>query len=246
MFKNITIIKDKTEKIINGKRCCFQPWMLENEEVNFDGHDYVFGHFEVYGCNLSMTNIDLHSKLTPDSFLTNTRVFSGHYHLHHSKQNILYIGTPYQMSWSDFGNNCGFYVLNEDFSVEHISNAVSSIYIKISVWGENEESTHIEINNGSNNMLVSLDYLSEWVKDKNIIVKLFCENGLDSTFEGAKSILESNNVKYTAIDNRMIKLLEKQECVNVQDTRETLLQYVDTVAPDLKQLLLDLLNSNNE
>jgi lipopolysaccharide export LptBFGC system permease protein LptF len=150
------------------------------------------------------------------------------------------------MSWSDFGNNCGFYVLNEDFSVEHIPNAVSSVYIKISVWGENEESTHIEINNGSNNMLVSLDYLSEWVKDKNIIVKLFCENGLDSTFEGAKSILESNNVKYTAIDNRMIKLLEKQECVNVQDTRETLLQYVDTVAPDLKQLLLDLLNSNNE
>lgn len=80
---------------------------------------YVFGHFELYGFMLTRyaENKKL-SSLKPqdfdDHFPKLKKVISGHYHTPQEIKNVLYPGTPYQLSWSEEGLTLGFTVLEKN------------------------------------------------------------------------------------------------------------------------------------
>ena len=42
------------------------------------------------------------------------RVFSGHYHMKSKKDNVTYLGNPYQLYWNDYGCKRGFHVFDTD------------------------------------------------------------------------------------------------------------------------------------
>jgi hypothetical protein len=68
-------------------------------------------------------------------------VFSGHYHHMSRKGNIHYLGAPYEMIWSDWGDAHGFHIFDTDTrDLEFIKNPYQMFQ---KVW-YNDENTTIE------------------------------------------------------------------------------------------------------
>ena len=120
-IKGMTIIDDVCDyTITNGKDkfdIAFIPWINNNnyasciEFMKTTKNTYVAGHFEING-------FELHKGQTCDSGLESNifekfaQVISGHFHTRSSIGNILYTGTPYELSWNDWNDQKGFYVLD--------------------------------------------------------------------------------------------------------------------------------------
>lgn len=111
-----------------GIRFGMVPWITdENRDECIDfiqncSAEFLCGHFEVNGFEIisgMKFGGGLHSKL----FKNYDKVFSGHFHNKQIKGNIWYLGTPYQITWSDYGMKHGFHILDtETREIEFIEN----------------------------------------------------------------------------------------------------------------------------
>lgn len=103
-YKNIDII-DKI-KVLDD--FLFVPWSCDDfEEYE---NKVVLGHFDIIGFEMSAGNISKEG-IDPKVFRKHKMVFSGHYHNLSNHDNIVYVGSPYQMNFGDAINpNRGFIV----------------------------------------------------------------------------------------------------------------------------------------
>jgi len=121
--KNVHIISTPTVMRFGERLCGMVPWICqENEEecesfLSGGGFSHVFGHFEMRGFQDNVGHVNTERGFDPAEFQKFEHVISGHYH-HMSKiGNIFYIGTPYQMDWSDYNTEKGFYIWDPDEEV---------------------------------------------------------------------------------------------------------------------------------
>lgn len=135
-YDNITPVASPQEITLGGVTFLLVPWWCEgnNEQVlaSLDATKatHVIGHFEISG--FEMYKGSVHQNGTPMEVFNNFEtVWSGHFH-HQSKHgNIHYIGTPYEMTWSDYGDQKGFHIFDtETREMEFIPNPFS-IFHKI-------------------------------------------------------------------------------------------------------------------
>ena len=112
-FPNVTVI----DTLIEIGNIAYIPWI--NKE-NYDefikwqekaSSDIVFGHFEFSGFDL-MKGVENKHGLQASNFKDIPLVISGHFHTRSQKGNIVYVGTPYEMTWADFGDPKGFHILD--------------------------------------------------------------------------------------------------------------------------------------
>jgi hypothetical protein len=67
------------------------------------------GHFEFDNFEMHRGQIHTGGLKPPAKF---QQIFSGHFHTRSTRDNVLYVGTPYEMTWIDFDDPKGFHVLN--------------------------------------------------------------------------------------------------------------------------------------
>lgn len=133
---NISIHESCVEKVFDGLRILFIPWITsENEETTLTAIDkttaqVVCGHLELQGFEMHKGQVMEHGR-SASIFKKFDVVYSGHFHHKSLKDNIQYLGTPYEMTWSDFDDPKGFHIFDTDTrSVEFIRNPVE-IFHKI-------------------------------------------------------------------------------------------------------------------
>lgn len=116
-FGNITPVHHCYDLILDGVSFLLVPWWTEEN----DGHitqtlattraTHVIGHFEIDGFEMYKGAIHQGGH-TRNGFENFEAVWSGHFH-HQSKiGNIHYLGTPYEMTWSDYNDQKGFHVFD--------------------------------------------------------------------------------------------------------------------------------------
>lgn len=71
----------------------------------------MMGHFEVNGYEV-LRGVEHHDGMDPDLFKGYEAVYSGHFHCRHSRGNIHYLGTQYQMTFSDLNERKGFNIFH--------------------------------------------------------------------------------------------------------------------------------------
>jgi DNA repair exonuclease SbcCD nuclease subunit len=69
------------------------------------------GHFEIAGFEMYRGH-PCEGGLQSDTFTRFDTVFSGHYHHRSTKGNISYLGTPYELTWQDYGDTKGFHIFD--------------------------------------------------------------------------------------------------------------------------------------
>jgi len=139
-FKNIRIVENPEIIEHNDKKILLVPWVINFSSfityISNKNFDVSFGHYNIKGFHYNKYKT---SEDGLDGFLFGNKckkVFSGHFHIR-SKQtfkdcDIIYIGSPYQLTRSDIDEERGFTILNtDDLSYEYIDNKNSLKFIKL-------------------------------------------------------------------------------------------------------------------
>lgn len=123
------------------------PWInQENKEdvINLisqhnQPENVLLGHFELDGFKLSSKFTSDKTQLYVSDYNKYKHVFSGHFHIMQKKDNIIYIGSPYELTFGERGDH-GIYIFDNDtFETEYISNKKSLFASEIVLDGLDEE-----------------------------------------------------------------------------------------------------------
>tara|TARA_X000001382_G_scaffold130109_1_gene123928 strand:- start:6014 stop:7069 length:1056 start_codon:yes stop_codon:yes gene_type:complete len=117
------------------------PWICEeNKEKCMDflkntSSQIIMGHFELDGFKyMANTNIKSHG-MDKSMFKRFEAVYSGHYHTKSTQDNITYLGTQFELTWSDAGDPKYFHVFDtESREIEAVRNPYT-LYNKF-IWDD--------------------------------------------------------------------------------------------------------------
>lgn len=127
-YSNVTCYSSPTDIVLDGQQIGLLPWICSGnmeESLNWidnTSSQVVFGHLELQGFEMHRGHFNDHG-FKASLFNKFDRVFSGHFHLKSEQGNIMYFGTQYEMTWTDFGDQKGFHVYDTSTrEVEYIEN----------------------------------------------------------------------------------------------------------------------------
>jgi len=116
-YDNVKVYSEPTTVDVNGTSVDIIPWICRDnhtqvmEFMETSKSDLCFGHFEI--ATFSMyRGVESHDGLPIDMFSKYELVCSGHYHTRSKKENIIYVGTPYEMTWQDYNDPKGFHTFD--------------------------------------------------------------------------------------------------------------------------------------
>lgn len=118
---------------IDGYKVLFVPWVIDYDDFdveNTENVDLVVGHFDLKGFELE-NNIISQVGFEQQDFEKYELVITGHYHKKTRKDNIFYIGSPYQLTWNDFCDDRGFVLLDKKYETTFIENTASVKHVRI-------------------------------------------------------------------------------------------------------------------
>lgn len=112
------------------------PWLgyheIESSYLSNNELDYALMHTDIRG--LSFDNgRTIYAGVDTKQF-KGKKIFSGHIHKRQESNNIIYVGSPYQLRRSDIGNSKGIYEINLiDDTIKFYENTYSPKFLKIKI-----------------------------------------------------------------------------------------------------------------
>lgn len=103
----------------DGFKMAAVPWICkENQEeiekfIESKPAKYLLGHFDIAGHEMFRGKKSEHG-YDHSIFAKYDHVYTGHYHTHSFKENIEYLGTPYELTWSDCNDTKGFIIFDTE------------------------------------------------------------------------------------------------------------------------------------
>lgn len=118
-YNNIRVISEPSEIEIDGCKIVLMPWMCQDnmsdalQLINETKSQVLMGHLELAGFEMNKGSVMDHG-MNSSIFEKFDVVCSGHYHHKSTRGNIHYLGCPYEITWSDYGDQKGFHVFDTD------------------------------------------------------------------------------------------------------------------------------------
>lgn len=245
---NFVLYEDRREIKINGNSTYVVPWIVKGEDLSYneikDMHN-VLGHFEIRHFAMVKGHNNTSAKLTTEFFTKNTKVrnvFSGHYHIKDTKGLVKYLGTPWQINWSDYNEEKGFYVWDEDDYLEFIENESSKKYIKVKYNDSENTDRNIEVSGlfKHSKALTDDEYKELLPYIQKHEIKFFINEAKDRHFDEILYTMKESEVQATVIDNQEISEIIGTDYINEteeQTHKDTRTLIVDTVKEHKEELL---------
>ena len=230
-YENITVFDSCKEHIFDKTKVAFIPWINQTNYdesltfINKSSAKVAFAHLELSGFEFDRGNVSKEGMAESifDRFFT---VFSGHYHHRSDNGHILYVGTPYQLTWIDHESVKGFHVWDSD-SLEHefIENK-RTIFARIEYNGTTDG---IDFSKLDGKFL------------KIIVLKREDETAYEDFIDLVTSCMP---LSFQVIENKQSFSGEIEETIDLEDTAAILDGYVDSMVCDLdKDVLKSMLKS---
>jgi len=118
-YDNITVYDEPCTVNFGGLDICFIPWICDD---NYDKTLYTItqspasvamGHLELNGFEAHPGHY-MENGMDPSFVSKFKKVFTGHYHQKSHRDNIYYLGNPYQLYWNDYKCKRGFHVFDTE------------------------------------------------------------------------------------------------------------------------------------
>ena len=224
--KDAKVYTEATELNFDGCNILFIPWICDDNEtrsvetIKNSTSPIAMGHLEIKGFEMHNGHFNEHGQ-EKSMFKRFEKVLSGHFHKKSDDGQIYYLGTQYEMTWSDFKCPKGFHIFDTaDRSLTRVPNPIR-MFKKI-VYND-KETNYNELD------ITPYD---------ECFVKLFVSNRTDTDM--------FNNFMdrmYNQINVHSIDVIEDMSDINVtvrddileqgEDTLTFLGNYIDQVNTDL-------------
>jgi DNA repair exonuclease SbcCD nuclease subunit len=118
-YKNVVIYDKPITMHFDGLAIDVIPWICESNEaqvktfISETRSEICLGHFELIGFEMDRGNV-CHEGFDPSMLSRYETVMTGHFHHPSSKNNIIYVGAPGEMTWADYNDPRGFYIYDTD------------------------------------------------------------------------------------------------------------------------------------
>lgn len=241
-YKNINLVLDPEEVDFDGLSVLMVPWICPENQIDVlmamevSRSQVVMGHFEIQGFEMHKGALN-EEGLEPGAFDKFDVALSGHFHHRSTKRNITYVGTPYEMTWSDFDDVKGFHIL--DTATRELRFITNPNVMFHKVWYNDLDKNMSEV------------IVDDFTKYKDCIVKVIISNKTNPTwFDMFIDKLERAGVADLQVveDHLNLNLEDDQDIVNeAEDTLTILNKYVDQLdlkadKPKLENLFRTLYN----
>ena len=117
-YKNVHVYSHPTDITLDGTPITLLPWVCSGNYQQCLDHiaqtraQILFGHLELAGFEMHRGTFNDHGQFDHNVLSKFDLVCSGHFHHRSSRGNIHYLGTPYEMTWSDFQDPRGFHIFD--------------------------------------------------------------------------------------------------------------------------------------
>jgi len=199
----------------------FVPWINKNnhdricEQIKKSKKKYCVGHFELSGFKMGKGIASKHDTIDRKLLDKFDKVISGHYHSHSIRDNIVYVGTPYEINFNDEGED-KFILLLEDDEFTYLKNPLT--YHK-----------QLVIKNEDDLLEISK------IKDKKVKVKLECERNIKIE----KWLMElKDKVDCDIFEYKGEIVIDENIEINTMELREIWTEYINsaTIQGDLNEV----------
>lgn len=221
-YHNINCVNEPLEVEFEDTKVLLMPWICQDNAhrcfnaMKTSTAQIVMGHFEIEGFEMYRgTYCD--DGVKAELFDKFDMVISGHFHTRSFSGNITYVGTPYEMTWSDYGDPKGFHIFDTDTrELEFIQNPHCMFY---KLWYDDA--------NASMSDILGIDF--EQYKDA--MVKVIIRNKVNPVwFDMYIEKLEKASIVDLQVveDHLNLNLEDDNDIVNeAEDTLTILGKYVD-------------------
>ena len=210
---NVIVYTNPTTILVNEKKVTFCPW--KTVISNLEPVDMLVGHFEIPNFKMNATKICDHGDTSANLLEKADAVVTGHFHYRdhrfYEDKFVLYLGSPYEMDFSDRGQEKGVSIIDFDkFDVEFISNNITPKHYRLKI-----------------SELLQKKYTNLAEIIKNNIVSIYVDTKLDTL---TLDLLTTKLSQYGALQFRTeFDVLETafSEFVELVDTRATKNEVLD-------------------
>mgnify|MGYP001168139291 FL=1 len=230
-YKNIHIYPEAQDVDFGGFPILMMPWINPQNEIYSFGMmdetkaDTMVSHLEVVGFEMHGGHLS-ESGFDKSQFKKFDTIFSGHYHKKSDDGQIYYLGTPYQMTWSDYNCPKGFHVF--DTETRELTRIVNpqKIFEKIYYDDTQEDYDSHDVN----------QYKSKYVKlvvvNKNDLYKFdkFTDKLFKADCHEVKIIEDFTDLDANTVSDDIVE--------NSQDTMTLLGKYIDDLDVNLDKTKL--------
>lgn len=235
-YSDVLFHSGPTVEYFDDLPIAFLPWICtDNYERSMEflkttNAQVLFGHLELAGFEMYKGSVNDHG-FDAKIFSKFDVVCTGHFHHKSTRDNINYLGAPYEITWSDYNDPRGFHIFDtETRTLEFIENPFK-IFHKI----------HYDDLNKSMDEVVAIDP-SQY---KNTIVKVIVRNKTNPFwFDMVIEKLERAGVLDMQVveDHFYLNLEDDQDIVNeAEDTITILNKFVDQMELNVDKKKLELL-----
>ena len=230
-YKNIHIYPEAQEVDFGGFQILMMPWINQQNEIYSFGMmdetkaDTMVSHLEVVGFEMHGGHFS-ESGFDKEQFKRFDTIFSGHYHKKSDDGQIYYLGTPYQMTWSDYNCPKGFHVFDtETRELTRIVNP-NKIFEKIYYDDTQENYDTHDVNQYTNK------YVKLVVVNKNDLYKFdkFTDRLFKVDCHEVKIIEDFTDLDANTVSDDIVE--------NSQDTMTLLGKYIDDLDINLDKTKL--------
>ena len=133
-YDNIVIYDSFSTVNFDGIDIDIIPWLCDDNQdeiftqIKSSKSQICLGHFELDGFEMER-GVVCHGGLDKSNLMKYDVVMSGHFHHKSSDGAITYVGTPYEMTWSDYNDPKGFHIFDtETREAEFVQNPYRMFY----------------------------------------------------------------------------------------------------------------------
>jgi DNA repair exonuclease SbcCD nuclease subunit len=236
-YANINTYSEPQELILGGKKLVMMPWICADNHdkamklISESDADIVLGHLELDGFEMYRGQPH-HGGFAADVFSRFDLVLSGHFHHRSTNRNITYLGTPYEITWSDYNDPKGFHILDLDTNeltfIENPYRLFHKVKYDDSTWKDMESFKNLDFTHLKDTYV------------KVIVINKTNPYWFDLFID---KIEKCDPIDVQVVDDNLsLDLIKDDDLMeNVDDTMTILYKSIETMAVDVDKTRLDVL-----
>jgi DNA repair exonuclease SbcCD nuclease subunit len=236
-YANINPYSEPQELILGGKKLVMMPWICADNHdkamklINESDADILLGHLELDGFEMYRGQPH-HGGFAADVFSRFDLVLSGHFHHRSTNRNITYLGTPYEITWSDYNDPKGFHILDLDTNeltfIENPYRLFHKVKYDDSTWKDMESFNNLDFTHLKDTYV------------KVIVINKTNPYWFDLFID---KIEKCDPIDVQVVDDNLsLDLIKDDDLMeNVDDTMTILYKSIETMAVDVDKTRLDVL-----